>query len=101
VEVTILSSTMSPSGTVSIREMYPAPGPLVTDWTMFAATKRSEPLVVVSDPLPVAATETSTGLPGARPRYSRMRMSAYCAEPLKVTVTLFSPAFAGAMPFAE
>ncbi len=78
----------------------------MTDWTMFAATRRSDPLVVVKVPLllllavPVAATAASTGLPGARPRYSRMRMSAYCADPLNATVTLFSLAFADAIALA-
>ena len=63
----------------------------------FRSVERVRTLVV---PLPVAAATTSTGLVGSSPRYSRMRMSGYCAAVLKLTVTVFAPAAAAAMFFA-
>src|ERR1041385_9351947 len=91
---------MSPSGTVTIRDVNPVPG--VGEWvaTVSAATIRSFAFVVVTGPaaadvlLPLADAVTSTGLVVAMPLYSAMRMSAKIAACENVTVTALAPAAA-------
>src|SRR6185437_11004738 len=76
--VTTLSSAMSLSGEVMIRELKPVPGAAVAVNTILAAKIRSFGLVVVAEPLlavvllPLAPMATSTVV---TPRYSSTRMS--------------------------
>jgi hypothetical protein len=76
--VTTLSSAMSPSGEVMIREVNPLPAAPVVVATRSAPKINSLALVVVAEPLfaavllPVAPAVTSTPV---TPRYSRMRTS--------------------------
>ena len=99
-EVTILSSAISPSGEVIVREVNPLPAALVTVETMFAPKINSLAAVVVAAPLlevallPLAPAVTSSVF---TPLYSRMRMSGNTVAPLKVTVTVLLPAVAAAM----
>ena len=80
-----------------------APGAVVQEVTRFAPTMRFVGFVVVTVPLllvvplPVAAATTSSGLVGAMPLYSAIRISAYGTAAVKVTVTLFAAAAAGWM----
>src|SRR4029077_14329576 len=98
VAVTVRSSAMSPSGEVRIRDVNPEPGPVVRVDTVFAPTRRSLVLVVVTAPLlaealmPELATTTSTGWAGSTFRYSRIRMSGSWAVRLNLTVTLLPAA---------
>jgi len=95
VEVTTLSSTISPSGAVITREVKPFPALLVLVATVFAPKISSLVTLVVAAPLlevvlfPLAAETTSTTL---MPLYSRIRMSGNAAAWLKVTVTVLAPA---------
>src|SRR5579859_646632 len=97
---------MSESGDVSSRVVKPLPGLGVDVPTMFAAKSRSIGLLVLTDPLlsavllPLPATNTSTGLLGSAPLYSKTLMSGYAAPTEKATATMFAPAFAALM-FAE
>jgi len=92
--VTTLSSAMSPSGEVMIRDVNPLPAAPVSVATMFAPKINSLALVVVAEPLlaavlfPLAPTVTSSVV---TPRYSRMRTSGYAAAWLNVTVTVLLP----------
>src|SRR5262249_41081923 len=80
--VTTLSSAMSPSGEVMIREVNPVPADAVVVATMFAPNISSLARLVVADPLlaavplPLAPEVTSTVV---TPRYSRMRTSGNAA----------------------
>jgi hypothetical protein len=92
--VTTLSSAISPSGVVMIRDVNPLPAaPVVVD-TMSAPKINSFALVVVAVPLfaaallPLAPAVTSRVV---TPRYSRMRTSGNAAAWLKVTVTVLFP----------
>src|SRR5690349_17966292 len=94
---------MSPSGDVMTRLVNPEPAAVVVVATTFAPMIRSFALVVVTAVvalvalLPVAPATTSTGLIGAMPVYSAIRMSGYGWAALNVTVTEFAFASAGAM----
>src|SRR3954467_15297331 len=94
---------MSPSGTVMTRDVKDAPGPLVSDDTMFAPTIRSVGFVVVTAALalkallPCPTATTSTGLIGAMPLYSAILISGNGTAALKVTLTTFVFAVEGAM----
>jgi hypothetical protein len=80
--VTTLSSAISPSGEVMIREVNPLPAAPVSVDTMFAPKINSFALVVVAAPLfelvllPTAPAVTSSVV---TPRYSRMRTSGSAA----------------------
>src|SRR5262249_11645685 len=80
--VTTLSSAMSPSGEVMIREVNPVPAEAVVVPTISAPNINSLARVVVADPLlaavplPLAPEVTSTAV---IPRYSRMRTSGKAA----------------------
>jgi hypothetical protein len=93
--VTTLSSAMSPSGEVMIREVNPLPAAPVVVATMFAPKINSLALVVVAEPLlaavplPLVPAVTSSVV---TPRYSRMRTSGLIAAWLNVTVTVLLPA---------
>src|SRR6266481_2002626 len=89
--VTTLSSAMSPSGDVIIRDVYPVPAPVVTVAIVFAPKINSLALVVVAEPLLAAALFplAPTFAPSVvTPRYSRIRTSGYIAAWLNVTVTV-------------
>jgi hypothetical protein len=92
--VTSLSSAISPSGDVMIRDVNPLPAaPVVVD-TMFAPKTNSFALVVVAAPLfaavlfPLAPAVTSRVV---TPRYSKIRTSGNAAAWLNVTVTVLFP----------
>ena len=76
--VTTLSSAMSPSGDVIMRDVNPLPAAPVDVDTVFAPKINSFALVVVADPLfadvplPLAPAVTSSVV---TPRYSTMRTS--------------------------
>jgi len=80
--VTTLSSAISPSGEVMIREVNPVPAEAVVVPTILAPNINSLARLVVADPLlaavplPVAPEVTSTVV---TPRYSRMRTSGKAA----------------------
>jgi hypothetical protein len=92
--VTSLSSAMSPSGDVMIRDVNPLPAAPVNVDTMFAPKINSFALVVVAAPLfaavllPLAPAVTSKVV---TPRYSRTRTSGNAAAWLNVTVTVLFP----------
>jgi hypothetical protein len=92
--VTTLSSAMSPSGEVMIRDVNPLPAAAVPVATVFAPKINSLALVVVAEPLlaavplPLAPAFASSVV---TPRYSSMRTSGYAAAWLKVTVTVLLP----------
>jgi hypothetical protein len=92
--VTTLSSAISPSGEVMIREVNPLPAPAVSVDTVFAPKISSLALLVVAAPLlalalfPLAPAVISSAV---TPRYSRMRTSGYAAAWLNVTVTVLPP----------
>src|SRR5712692_3652791 len=92
--VTTLSSAMSPSGDVMIRDVNPVPAAAVTVAIVFAPKINSLALVVVAAPLlaavlfPTAPTFASSVV---TPRYSRMRTSGKAAAWLNVTVTVLLP----------
>ena len=92
--VTILSSAISPSGDVIVRDVKPLPAAPVVVATMFAPKINSLVPVVVAAPLfalvllPLAPAVTSSVV---TPRYSRMRTSGYTAAWLNVTVTVLLP----------
>jgi hypothetical protein len=94
VEVTVLSSAISPSGPVITLEVKPVPALFVVDATVLAPTINSLATLVVAAPLlelvlfPLAPEATSTAL---TPLYSRIRMSGKTAAWLKVTVTVLAP----------
>jgi hypothetical protein len=91
---TTLSSAMSLSGDVMIRDVNPLPAAAFVVNTVFAPKISSFAFVVVADPLlglalfPLAPAVTSTVL---TPRYSRTRTSGNAAAWLNVTVTVFVP----------
>jgi hypothetical protein len=95
VVVTILSSAISASGRVMIREVKPLPADAVDVATMFAPKINSLAILVVAAPLlaavpaPLAPAVTSTEF---TPRYSNIRISGNAAAWLNVTVTVFEPA---------
>ena len=76
--VTTLSSAISPSGAVMMRDLKPLPAARVVVATMFAPKINSFALVVFAEPLldvalfPLAPAVTSTAV---TPRYSSIRMS--------------------------
>jgi hypothetical protein len=92
--VTNLSSAMSPSGDVMIRDVNPLPAPAVTVAIVFAPKINSLALVVVAEPLfvmallPLAPALASSVV---TPRYSRILTSGYAAAWLNVTVTVLLP----------
>jgi hypothetical protein len=92
--VTSLSSAISPSGDVMIRDVNPLPAAPVDVDTMSAPKINSFALVVVAAPLfaaallPLAPAVTSKVV---TPRYSRMRTSGNAAAWLNVTVTVLFP----------
>jgi hypothetical protein len=92
--VTNLSSAMSPSGDVIIRDVNPLPAPAVTVAIVFAPKINSLALVVVAEPLfvmallPLAPALASSVV---TPRYSRILTSGYAAAWLNVTVTVLLP----------
>ena len=94
VVVTTLSSAMSPSGEVMMRDLNPLPAARVVVATVFAPKINSLALVVVAAPLldvalfPLAPAVTSTAV---TPRYSRILMSGATAGWLNVTVTVLFP----------
>jgi hypothetical protein len=102
----ISSSAISPSGTVSKRDVKPVPAPLVEVLTILAPKIRSFAFVVVAEPLlllallPELPAVTSTGLFRSTPLYSSMRMSGKAAARENVTTTLFDPAPAATIFFA-
>jgi hypothetical protein len=93
--MTILSSAMSPSGSVSSRCVNPLPAPAVVVCTVLAPSNRSLAFVVATFPsllatlLPAAPAIASTGLTGSIPLYSNIRMSGLLAALLKFTLTEF------------
>ena len=92
--VTILSSAISPSGAVIIRDVNPLPAAPVVVATVFAPKINSLATVVVAAPLfaavplPLAPAVTSSVV---TPRYSRIRTSGDAADWLNVTVTVLDP----------
>jgi len=92
--VTVLSSAISPSCDVMIREVKPLPADIVVENTISAPKISSFALVVVAAPLlgvvllPLAPAVTSSVV---TPRYSRIRISGYTAAWLNVTVTVLLP----------
>ena len=92
--VTTLSSAMSPSGEVIIREVNPLPAAAFDVNTVFAPKISSLALVVVAEPLlaavlfPLAPTFASSVV---TPRYSSIRTSGNAAAWLNVTVTVLLP----------
>src|SRR5215470_5095745 len=92
--VTTLSSAISPSGVVMMRDVNPLPAPPVSVATMFAPKINSFAFVVVAVPLfdvallPTAPAVTSSVV---TPRYSRIRISGNEAAWLNVTVTVLLP----------
>jgi hypothetical protein len=90
-----LSSAISPSGEVMMREVNPLPAAPVKVNTMFAPKINSLALVVVAGPLlanvlfPLKPAVTSTAF---TPLYSKMRTSGNAAAWLNVTVTVLLPA---------
>jgi hypothetical protein len=92
--VTTLSSAISPSGDVMIRDVNPLPAASVAVATMSAPKINSFALVVVAEPLfaavllPLAPALASSVV---TPRYSSIRTSGAAAAWLKVTVTVFDP----------
>jgi len=95
--VTILSSAMSPSGEVMMRDVKPLPAAAFVVATVFAPKINSLGLLVVAAPLfalvlfPLAPAVTSSVF---KPWYSRIRTSGYAAAWLNATVTalLLTPA---------
>ena len=98
--MTTWSSTRSPSGTVSRRNVNPLLAPRVVVLTVSAATSRSTEFVVVKVPLllvellPDICDTASRGILGSIPLYSMIRISGKAAAEPKVTVTALAPAFA-------
>ena len=92
--VTILSSAISPSGVVMIREVNPLPAAAFSVATVFAPKINSFALVVVAAPLfaaallPLAPAVTSSAV---TPRYSRYAYIRICRRRLNVTVTVLLP----------
>jgi hypothetical protein len=92
--VTILSSAMSASKGVMIRDVNPLPAAAVDVATMFAPKINSLATLVVAEPLfavalfPLAPAVTSTAF---TPRYSSIRTSGNAAAALNVTVTVLVP----------
>lgn len=96
--VTTLSSAISPSGFVMIRDPKPVPGPVnlpavipapkINSIAAFVFTAGLLALLL----LPAAPAVTSNGLDVSRPLYSSTRTSTYVAAWLKVTVTVLLPA---------
>ena len=98
VVLTVLSSAMSASGVVMMRETNPVPAPV--KWAMvipapkiksFADVVVAAPLLALV-PLPAAPAFTSSGLAGSSPLYSSARISTYLAAWLNLTVIVLLPA---------
>src|ERR1700722_19694921 len=94
---------MSASGLVNWRWVKPLPGPEVAVQATLAPTRRSIAFLVITVALvlvallPVAVAQTSTGVSGSTPLYSRTRTSGEVGATLKVTVNKLPAAVAAEM----